>query len=149
MIKTTKIREFTDFETGQTRRVETKKFESEKVKGDKFYFVFFQYMQNKLKIKSAKTLLLLDEVCKSAEYGTGKVMLPVGEKKRICSVIGLDYRNISKHLRILESLNLIKKESEGVYLINPQIFWKGSMIDREKLLGKEFKFNVEFSIEEL
>ena len=104
-------------------------------------------MQNYLKIKSAKTLFLIGELCSRAEWNTGKVLLPAGVKKEICTKIVLDYTNISKCLKTLESLDLITKESVGVYYVNPKIFWKGTMADREKLLGQHCRFNVEFSIE--
>lgn len=149
MIKTTKTRELIDYETGEARIIETSKFQSERIHADQFYITFFKYMQNYLKIKSAKTVFLISELCARAEWNTGKVLLPSGVKKEICSKIELDYHNISKHLKILESLGLIKKEDGGVYCINPKIFWKGTMADREKLLGRNYDFNVEFSIKEI
>ena len=39
-------------------------------------------MQNYLKIKSAKTLFLIGELCSRAEWNTGKVLLPAGVKKK-------------------------------------------------------------------
>ena len=147
MLKTTKTREVVNYDTGEVHLIETSKFQSEKIKTDQFYSVFFEYMQNYLKIKSAKTLFLIGELCSRAEWNTGKVLLPAGVKKEICTKIGLDYTNISKCLKTLESLDLITKESVGVYYVNPKIFWKGTMADRKKLLGQHCRFNVEFSIE--
>lgn len=149
MLKSTRIHEVVNYDTGEVHSIETSKFQSERIHTDQFYITFFKYMQNYLKIKSAKTLFLISELCSRAEWNTGKVLLPVGAKKEICAKIELDYSNVSRHLRILESLDLIKKESEGIYCINPKIFWKGTMADREKLLGQNYKFNVEFSIEKV
>lgn len=102
-----------------------------------YYYAFPEHMQNYSKIKSAKALLLLSELCSRAEWNTGRVLLPAGIKKEICTEIESDYSNISKLLRMLESSDFITKKAEGVYFINPKSFWRGELEEREKLLEQQ------------
>lgn len=78
----TELTRFVNYDTGEVHSIETSKFQSERIHTDQFYITFFKYMQNYLKIKSAKTLFLISELCSRAEWNTGKVLLPVGAKKR-------------------------------------------------------------------
>ena len=66
-----------------------------------YYYTFSEHMENYLKIKSAKALFLINELCSRAEWNTGRVLLPAGIKKEICTKIKFDYSNISKLLRML------------------------------------------------
>lgn len=146
-IQTSDYTEVIDHQTGKIVQQETKRRFIERVPTEQFYMVYFTYMRNYYKIKSVKSTFLLAKMCELAEYNTGQVPFPNAIKKRICKEIGLNYSNISRNLKELESLGLISRLGDGLYQVNQKICWKGTAETRNRILGNNCNISIEFSVQ--
>lgn len=139
------VREITDPETGETKIIETAKEYSYKVDEDNFYMTFIDYIAPFFKLRSENAKNLLVWMCKHAEFNTGRVLLSTGIRAQIRKDLNIINNNtITNNLRMLKKYKLIEGE-QGVFYINPQIFWKGETNVRRKLLTTE-DIKIKFSI---
>lgn len=122
-----------DKDTGEVIKMDQTKTFTASVKVDKFYMTFIDYISPffKLKTQSAKDVLIW--MCQNAEFNTGKIIFAPAIRKKMCEDLGITTNTISNSLKKLAELNLIDGE-QGVYRINPQIFWRGDLKTREELL---------------
>ncbi len=137
-------REYVDCETGEIKSIETQKVFTSRVKTDSFYMTFIDYMSPIFKItkQSVKDLLLW--MCKNADYNSGKIVLSSETRKQICKELDITNSTISNSIKILKELKLIEGKG-GTFQINPQIFWKGELAERDKMLSNE-EIQITFSI---
>lgn len=138
-------RTIVDKETGEILKIDQTKTFTTKVKVDKFYMTFIEYVAPfyKLKTQSAKDVLIW--MCQNAEFNTGKIVFAPAIRKQMCEELNITTNTISNSLKKLLDLKLISGE-QGVYQINPQIFWRGDLKTREELLNVE-SIKVSFDLE--
>ena len=122
-----------DLSTGEIKEYETQKTFTKKVETDSFYMTFIDYVAPLFNLKSDAAKNVLNWMCCHAEYNTGKVQLTTNQRDLACKELGMKSNSLSNHLKKLKDLNLINGE-KGDFVINPQIFWKGDTITRNKLL---------------
>lgn len=137
---------YVDPETGEEVKLETSKVYSERVKEDSFYMTFIDFVAPLYKLSSESARKLLSWMCEHAEYNTGRISLAAGDRLKIASTFGISNNTITNSLASLKKLGLISG-SKGVFEINPQIFWKGDLTMRKRLL-KDKDFKVKFIIDE-
>lgn len=142
--QTTNIREIIDCETGEVKVIDSSKIFTTKVTTDSFYMTFIDYVSPIFKLKSDITKSILVWLCQHAEFNSGIVSLSSADRKTICTELETTNSTISSSLKKLVELKLISGGS-GKYTINPQIFWKGDLKEREKLLKSE-NIQITFSI---
>lgn len=134
-------------QTGEMQEIETKKRMSYRIKdNDEFYMVFYNCLAGTLNIKSKKTIDLLSELCKHAQFNTGIIEVSTNIRRKVCQDADVNLSNFSKHINVLKNAGLLSDRGGGSYLINPQVFWKGDLKEREKLL-KDKNFYIEFGFE--
>lgn len=133
-----------DSETGEIINYDQNKIFTERIDDDNFYMTFIDYVSPLfgLKPESAKNLLVW--MCQHAEFNTGKVSLTTADRKQITKTLGLANNSITNYLKTLKNLKLITGNS-GLYIINPQIFWKGDLKTRRALL-KDAELQITFGI---
>lgn len=136
--------QYIDCETGEVKSIATKKIFTSKVKSDEFYMTFVDYMSPIFKIKKTSVKNLLSWLCKNADYNTGKTTLTASDRKKICTEWNTTNSTISSSLKQLKELNLISGD-DGVYYLNPKVFWKGELAKRKELLDNN-DINIIFSI---
>lgn len=136
--------EIVNYETGEVKEIQRSKTYSFKVDSDKFYMTFVDYIAPMYKLTSASSKDTLSWLCSHAEFNTGKIVLAPAIRKQICEDISISPNSLTNALKKLVELHLIDGE-QGVYMINPQIFWKGSADKREELLNIE-EIRVTFDI---
>lgn len=142
---TSTTRTVTD-ENGITReRTESKQF-TYRTDEDSFYAVFISYVRWMFKINSAVTLKVLLYMLDIAEFNTGRVSLTAGERSNIMETLGISSQALSRSVKELVSVEAIRKnysinretgeqkERKGEYLINPEMFWKGDLKTRRRLV---------------
>lgn len=139
-------RVYVDPETGEEVKLETSKVYSERVKEDSFYMTFIDFIAPLYKLSSDSARKLLTWMCEHAEYNTGKISLATGDRLEIASTFNISNNTITNSLAALKKLGLISG-SKGRFEINPQIFWKGDLLMRKKLL-KDKDFKVKFVIDD-
>ena len=142
--QTTTQREIINCETGEVKMIDSSKVFTTKVSSDSFYMTFIDYLSPIFKLKSDVTKSILVWLCKHAEFNSGVVSLSSSDRKTICTELNTTNSTISSSLKKLVVLKLISGEG-GKYTINPQVFWKGDLKAREKLLNSE-NVQITFSI---
>lgn len=115
---------------------------------DEFIMTFVDWIAPLFKVKSLKDQQLLLMLMKEAEYNTGRISVTQAMRDRIKEKVGLNNTNLSRALANLRNNGLISG-GKGEYYLNPKIFWKGSIAEREAYLksGKAMEFTVRFSQE--
>ena len=134
-----------DLNTGEIKEYETQKTYTRKVETESFYMTFIDYIAPLFNLKSDAAKNVLNWMCCHAEYNTGKVQLTTNQRDLACMELGMKSNSLSNHLKKLKDLSLISGE-KGDFMINPQIFWKGDTITRDKLL-KNNEIKIIFKLE--
>ena len=131
-VKQSVVRELVDSETGEITVLEDTNVFSTRVSNDAFYMTFINFMTPFFNLKdNAKKILAW--MCKNAEFNTGQISLTTAKRKQMAEEINVSPNTITNNLKVLKDNNLISGE-KGEFLINPQVFWKGELKEREKLL---------------
>lgn len=130
------VREIVDCDTGEIKVIESQKVFTKKVKNDNFYFTFIDFVAPLFRLRSDSAKNLLVWLCTNAEFNTGVVRLTADDRRQLCETLNMSNNAITNCLKKLKDLNLISGQ-DGKFTINPQIFWKGEMSVRDKLLQSE------------
>lgn len=136
---------YVDTQTGEIVATETSKTYTKRIKSDKFYMTFIDYVAPLYNLKSDSAKSILTYMCEIAEYNTGKVALTTGVRQELCYTLGISSNTLTNNLKKLKDLNLIDGE-KGDFTINPQIFWKGDTTTRDQILSKE-EIKITFQIQ--
>ena len=135
--------ETVDPKTGELRRW-VKKY-SIKVRAENFYLTYIDNLSGYFCLTSNTDKSVLAFLCTMAEYDTGRAFLSPDERKDACLTLGICGQQFSNSISKLKDLHLITG-SNGFYMINPAIFWKGHSKTRSNLLNDN-KLAVEFNFE--
>lgn len=125
-----------DVNTGEILQYETQKTFTKKIKTDRFYMVFIDFISPLFNLKTDTAKSILVWLCCKAEYNTGKVLLPSAVRKDLCAELSISPNTLTNNLKKLKDLKLISGE-KGEFIINPQIFWKGDTQTRDQFLNTE------------
>ena len=142
-VKSKKVQKSLNQQTGELLEVTTENSYFLKTKAQiPFFFVFPDSIDNIFSIKSSIDLKVILKFCCMAQYNTNTVLLPTKTRKELCSFLHITPQQLSNSIANLKGKNLVTGE-KGTYLINPNIFWKGSTHQRDKLLKNDpLTFNV-------
>jgi hypothetical protein len=139
-------REVIDPETGEITTLESSKVIRKRVKEDSFYMTFIDFISpfidNLRTCDNARRILTW--LCMNAEFNTGKVFLTTGNRAILCKDLNISSNTLTNNLRKLKDANLISGD-KGDFVINPQIFWKGDLSVRKKLL-EDSEIQIKFEI---
>lgn len=127
---------YVDTQTGEIVATESSKTFTRKIKTDKFYMTFIDYVAPFYQLRSVSAKNILVYMCEIAEYNTGKVALTTGVRQELCYELAISSNTLTNNLKVLKDLKLISGE-RGDFIINPQIFWKGDTNTRDQLLRKD------------
>ena len=141
-------REVVDTTTGEIITYESSKTFTKKIESDKFYITFIEYIAPFYDLKSNTAKDVLCWMCSHAEWNTGKVALTTNTRKDICNIFKISPNTLTNSLKKLKELKLISGE-KGDFIINPQIFWKGDLKERKRLLEiDEIKVTFDINIKQ-
>lgn len=127
------IEQRVDTSTGEVVNVTTQKTFTIKTTTDTFYMTFIKHTKSIFKLKSAVDIKLIIKLCELAEYNTGRVILPSPLRKDVCVDLEITTQQFSNAISSLKKKKLITG-AQGLYNINPLIFWKGTTDNRVNLL---------------
>lgn len=140
------VREYIDTETGEVTTIESSKVIRRAIKEDAFYMTFIEFISpfidNLRTCDNARRVLTW--LCMHAEFNTGKVSLTTGTRAILCKELNISSNTLTNNLKKLKEANLINGE-KGNFVINPQIFWKGDLATRKKLL-EDSEIQIKFEI---
>lgn len=134
-----------DLSTGEIVQCDTTKTYTRKIESESFYMTFIDYIAPLYNLKSDAAKNVLNWMCCHAEYNTGKVQLTTNQRDLACEELGMKSNSLSNHLKKLKDLKLIEGE-RGDFIINPQIFWKGDTVTRDKML-RDNEIKIIFKLE--
>lgn len=138
------VKEQIDAATGEVLSYESEKTFTQKIDKDKFYITYIDFIAPFFKLKSAKAKDLLIWMCNHAEFNTGRVLIPSEIRNQISKELDMSPNGITNNLKALKDLNLISGE-RGVFMINPQVFWKGDEKARKAFMNEK-EIQIKFSI---
>ena len=128
------VKEFLDKDTGEIFAMETSKTWTAKQSAEQFYMTFIDmYSACFTKINSDRAKDVLTWMCMNAEFNTGRVLITPAIRKELCQKLDISSAALSTHITALKKLNLVQG-NQGTFFINPEIFWKGELSVRNKLL---------------
>lgn len=130
------VKQVVDTETGEVVEQTVEKHFVRKVESESFFMVFFENFGAFLGLSNASDIKLMASMCSKADFNTGLVRLSSRLRSELCEEASVSKSNISKNLKRLSDAGLIIPQ-DGDYLINPKVFWKGTMKSRMELLEKE------------
>lgn len=111
-----------------------------------FYITFLNYVGWMYDIRGNVALNVMAQLMDLAEFNTGLVNLSTDSRRRIMDSVGISGSALSRAVSVLESKGAIAKhryvnkrtgeyvESKCSYVINPEMFWKGDMKSRNRLV---------------
>jgi hypothetical protein len=134
--------------TPDGRQIVTVKSFNSRTTTDKFYMTFIEHVSPLFKINSPVERKVLDVLCCGAEFNTGKVIISSARRDEICNSLAINKQTFNNTIVKLKKAKLISGD-RGVYEINPNIFWKGTTDQREKLLREGgIELNIKFRMDE-
>lgn len=136
--------QYLDKETGELITSTTEKTYSYKLKdNDEFTMTYYKYILKAMSnIKSEKTFILFFHIMDLANYNTGEIVISSPIRKKICKEMEIKNSNFTKYINELKQHKVIAG-SRGLYLINPEIFWKGDRNIRNQAVKNKL-FYVKF-----
>lgn len=140
VLKTTKhkqvqsaFKQVIDKETGEILSQEVEKHFVAQIKTDNFFMCFFENFGAFYGLKHLSDAKLLACLCELAEFNTGIVQLSTKVRKTISEKTGIGLTNLSRNIKRLKDSDLISEE-DGEVVINPAVFWKGSIKERVEII---------------
>ena len=118
---------------------------------DSFMRVFLEDMKGYLNITRADDFKILFVLWKMSEWNTGKIVLNKSIKEKIAADISSEGKKkdvsvINNAIWRLTKMNLLIRENTGIYLLNPNYFFKG--YDSELKKAKEYVISITYRVEQ-
>lgn len=136
------VRQVIDQDSGQILDETIEKHFVTSVKTDSFFMVFFENFGTLLGLKNGSDIKLMACLCAKADFNTGLVRMSTSMRREVCAETDISATNINKNFKRLSDAGLLIPK-DGDYIINPTVFWKGTMKSRTELLREGgMTFNV-------
>lgn len=137
----------TNKETGDVTEVE-KSVTVSTGGGDKFFMTFIENLSSFYNISCLTDVKVLAKMCSMVEYNTYQVFMPTARRKDIMVSLSINTQTMTNALTRLKGVGMISG-SDGMYEINPNVFWKGSTKERDRLLKtKGIEIKIKFKLED-
>lgn len=137
---------YVDVITGEVKEIEVKKRFRIRVDTEPFYMVFLAGVEAIGAVgKNGTTKSVLAWMCLNVGVNDYRVDMPTAARKEICRMFNISNTTLSNCLNELKMLNIITGE-QGRFNINPALFWRGDLRERQKLLQAK-EIQLEFSID--
>lgn len=100
---------------------------------ESYYYTFVSYLDLICKLNSFTEVKVLVRLCEIAEFNSGKVSLTAGKRTEFIESLSINKAYLSSSIKSLINKGLLKGD-KGEYQINPLVFWKGSLKERNALI---------------
>lgn len=132
----------------QGRVMVTSKTYKIRVNTEPFYATFLKNTQMLYGLTSTQYQTLI-YLCEKAHFDKGTVDITPADRKKMMALFDVSKGAISLSIKGLLQKKILSG-SDGSYAINPDLFWKGNPIERDKLLkSKWFEITFKISDEDL
>lgn len=126
-------------------RVFTKTY-STKVKTEEFYATYLNHVQFLYSLNNTEKNIMI-YCCNKAQYNTGEVDITPKDRLKMMALFDVKKAALSNNIKSLMSKNLLVGE-KGSYVINPNLFWKGTFDKRTDLIDNStILFSINYSVD--
>ncbi len=117
-----------------------------KIKVQEFYATFINHVQFLYTLNNTEKNIMI-YCCNNAKFNSGEVRITPQDRIEMMAFFNVKKAALSNNIKSLIAKNLLIGQ-KGKYLINPELFWKGTFDGRESLkANSRISFNVNYSIE--
>ena len=108
-----------------------------RIKLDSKFIMVFDLRQIAERI-SGKSLVAFTLLVDKAGFGSNAniVDLSSGFKKMLSVELNTSPQNVSKYLKDIKDKDLVRLVEYDNYMVNPELLWKGNIVDREEAILK-------------
>jgi len=133
---------------GDEVRVYAKTYNT-KVKVKEFYATFIDHVQFLYTLNNTEKNIMI-YCCNNAKFNSGEVRITPQDRIEMMAFFNVKKAAICNNIKSLIAKNLLIGQ-KGKYLINPDLFWKGTFDGRESLKATSmisFKVNYTMEVED-
>lgn len=112
--------------------VSSKEFSYE-VDVEQYYYTFIRMMSSFYEINCITDVKIMAYMCENCGFNTNQVKITAADRKKLVQLTGIKTQGISNAFVRLKGLGLITGGG-GVFEVNPELWWRGSMATRKELL---------------
>lgn len=116
-----------------------------KVNKETFLQVYLDDFMSLMKIKEGSEYKIVLWIGKNMNYDTNEIALIKVIKERMSIDIGTNIRTINNSVSALVSKKILIQKGRGLFILNPKLFFKGSLDSRNNLLKIIRKVEYEFT----
>ncbi|MDO7847595.1 replication/maintenance protein RepL [Hymenobacter sp. M29] len=109
---------------------------------EEFFVTYAKHFQAILNLEGTQMKVLL-WCSMNARLDTNEIVINRAIKQRIVDFTGLKEKSVSNALTELVKAQYMKRTSLGVYAINPEATWKGTLSNRPKQVKVFLTYNVQ------
>lgn len=121
-----------DLLTGEIKKDEKKQLKRRRVNNDNFFMVYLMGLPALMNLSGTEIKVLL-YLAGRTNYEQNTVMLHPKEKEELCRLIGVNKRTIEDATRSLVASGIMTG-ARNAYTLSPDMFWRGEIQARIKLL---------------
>lgn len=114
-----------------------------RVTKDKFLQVYLEDFASLMKINSGAEYKVVLWIGNEMGFNTNEIVLVKAIKERISEDIGINVRTINNAITSLTEKGVLLTNSRSVYMLNPKLFFKGSIEDRNVCLKRIIEYQIE------
>lgn len=104
-----------------------------KVKVKEFYATFIDHVQFLYTLNNTEKNIMI-YCCNNAKFNSGEVRITPQDRIEMMAFFNVKKAALSNNIKSLISKNLLIGQ-KGKYLVNPELFWKGTFDGREDILA--------------
>lgn len=79
---------------------------------------------------------------KYLDYNTNQLYIDSKRREEICECAGIKRNTLNSAISRLIKKNILIKESNTAYLLNPKLFFFGTELERDKLFSLEIRYEI-------
>lgn len=116
-----------------------------KVSKETFLQVYLDDFMSLMKIKEGSEYKIVLWIGKNMNFDTNEIALIKAIKERMAIDIGTNIRTIDNSVSSLVAKKILTQKGRGLFILNPKLFFKGSLDSRNNLLKLIRKVEYEFT----
>jgi len=120
--------EITDAKTGEIKTINVMEIRQTDFNWNK---VWLGHLLDALDVIGNKKIAVMNYLLEIRDIKTNQVFVT---QRMVCSKLGTSLQTVSSTFKALQSAKVLKKERNGVYILNPEIIWKGDTEGRMDIL---------------
>lgn len=133
--------EIIDGETGELQK-QVRRY-SKSIQKDRFMMVFLEDMTGMLSLDSAIEIRVLAQLWKRSEFDTNRIYIVKSVKAEIAEELNYKFASVQNTVSKLTKKNLLIREAQSTYYLNPTYFFKGSDIARASSIDLHISYQLD------